>query len=292
MNDIQTTQFSVRVGVAVSPFEGFSPSELLRGLRLLGVEFVEINNAVLPEIDRVVENIGAMTTAFHLPLVCEDGWDFSCADHQSEINETIHTLNAYRKKLRISHVISHPPEAALLADPSVSSTASLLQNLKRLHLPVYFENVPAVNENEFERTVADAQSVLGKQFAGLCFDAPHYYITGKDPIEKFRLANSRVGCIHLSDCTADQDNHIPFNCGGTLPVDEFLRQVADSSFSGFITLEIKPEAMNQLDAYINSYLTTLQYVNYSKYLKTRLRLFALRPLINRFTAFEFNKKVA
>lgn len=286
---MQQTAF---VGVTVSPFEGFNPADLIRGLRLLGMDFVEINRSVFSEIDRVSENLKQMVTAFHLPLVFDDGWDFSSLAHQAEIDETIYMLNTTKEKLKIHHVVSHPPERAAMVHPEQSSLDFLLANLKRLNLPVYLENVPDVPAHDFERIFRAAHDSLGAQLEGMCFDAPHFYITGYDPLERFQHYRKKIGCIHLSDCSNNDDSHLPFNCGGTLPVIDFLQRVGSSKFSGYITLEIKPPSLDELDAYIESYLTTLQHVNYSKYLKTRLRLFALRPLLNRYKSYQLDKKVA
>ena len=286
---MQTTPL---VGAAVSPFEGIGPANFIRGLRLLGVDFVEINRSAFAEIDRIADNLGPMLSAFHLPLVFEDGWDFSSLAHRAEIDDTIERLNAVATKLKIRHVVSHPPECAVSADPTHSSLDFLLTNLKRLNLPVYLENIPETAEDEFERMYRIAQKKLGPQLAGMCFDAPHYYISGHNPIVQFHRHRRRIGCIHLSDCVRDDDGHLPFHSGGTLPVESFLQTVADTGFSGLITLEVKPPSLNQLDSYIETFLTTLQFVDYGKYLKKRLRLFALKPLINRFQTYQLGKKVA
>jgi sugar phosphate isomerase/epimerase len=285
-------QQAVFVGVTVLPYEGFSSSDFIRGLKLLGMDFVEINRSVFSESDRVAENLGPMVTAFHLPLVYDDGWDFSSLAHRAEIDEIIHALNASKEKLRIQHVVAHPPESAALARAEQSSLDFLLFNLKRLNLPVYLENVPDVPAHDFGRIYNSAHASLGNQLAGMCFDAPHFYITGNDPLERFQHHRKDIGCIHLSDCSENEDSHLPFDCGGTLPVTDFLQRVGNSQFSGYITLEIRPPSLTELDAYIESYLTTLQYVNYSKYLKTRLRLFALKPLLNRYISYQLDKKVA
>ena len=96
-----TTHQKPYIGVTVSKFQGFMPSTLISGLRLLGMEFIEVNNSIFPEIDNVVKSLGNMVTAFHLPLVVEDGWDFSSQDHQMQIDDTIYTLNRYKDKLKI-----------------------------------------------------------------------------------------------------------------------------------------------------------------------------------------------
>ncbi len=272
------------VGVTVSKFQGITPSEILRGLKLLGMEFIEINRGVFDEIDKFAENLGAMRTAFHLPLIAEDGWDFSCLDHKAEIEHTIDILNQYNEKLNIQHAVSHPPEPALVSSEKHCSTDFLYENLAKLNMPVYLENVPTIHPDDFLTLFWSSRQALNKQLAGMCFDAPHFFINGHDPIEMFKSFADHVGCIHLSDCLRDKDVHMPFNSGGELPVEEFLQTIESTRFSGYITLEIKPNSLKDIDTYIESYVTTLQHVNYKKYLKTKLRLFALRPILNRFAA--------
>lgn len=260
------------------------PSTLIRGLKLLGMEFVELNKSIFPEIDRVVKNLGSMITAFHLPLVAEDGWDFSCLDYKNDINHMIDTLQRYRDDLHVQHVVCHPPEPNHADTALKSSIDFLFENLKKLGLPVMLENVPTFHPDDYLKTYWHAEKELGSLLAGMCFDAPHYFIDGHDPIEQYKTFQNIAGCIHLSDCLEGKDEHIPFKSGGVLPVNEFLSTVRNSNFSGTITLEIRPHSLKELDAYIESYMTTLQHVNYKKYLKTRLRLFALKPIINRFAA--------
>lgn len=272
------------IGVTVSKFQGFMPSTLISGLRLLGVEFVEINNSIFPEVDSVVKSLGNMVTAFHLPLVVEDGWDFSCHDHKMKIEDAIYTLNKYRDSLKIQHLVAHPPEPHAIHLKQNSSLDYLLENLSKLNLPVYLENVPQVTLENYLEIYKKAKERLGKQLAGMCFDAPHYFITGYDPIEQYVNFNQNIGCIHLSDCYRNSDLHIPFNSGGSLPVESFLKTVKENNFSGYLTLEIKPHSLRELNSYIESYLKTLQYLNYNKYLVSKLRVNTIKPIISKFAS--------
>ncbi len=278
------TQRAPYVGVTVSKFEGYMPSTLIRGLKLLGLDFIEVNMSLFPEIDQVAARLGNMITSFHLPLIGEEGWDLSCLDYKDEIEATINTLKAYKDKLHIQYVVCHPPEPGEASRPLNSSIEFLFENLKKLHMPVHLENVPSINPDEFLGIYWQAEKALGKQLSGICFDAPHFFITGHDPIEQYKTFNDSISSIHLSDCLPDKDEHIPFNSGGALPVHEFLQTVHDANFSNYIILEIRPQSLKELDSYINSYLTTLQYVNTKKYLTSKLRIMALRPLIKRFAA--------
>ena len=228
------------VGVTVSQFEGFMPSFLIKGLKLLGIDFIELNSSIFPEIDRVGESLGSTLTAFHLPLVLESGWDFSCLDYKDEINKMIQTLSAYRDKLNIQHVVCHPPEPENSDITLNASLDFLFENLQKLAIPVQLENVPGLHPDQFLELYWRAEKALGSLLAGMCFDAPHYFVDGYDPIDLFQTFRNIIGCVHLSDCVEGKDNHLPFKSGGELPVNEFLSTLQNSNFGGFVTLEIKP----------------------------------------------------
>ena len=272
------------VGVTVTKYEGVMPSSLIRRLRLIGMDFVEFNSSIFPEIDKVVENIGSLKTAFHLPIVTDEGWDFSCAKFQKDIDAATTLLNRYKEALNIQHLICHPPEAGANSQKLESSLGTLKENLSRLEIPIHLENVPSIGPAEFDQIYKELDDSLADKLLGICFDAPHFFIKGIDPISQFKKLNGRITSIHLSDCVDDRDEHIPFNSGGTLPVKDFLQAVRETNFNRFITLEIRPVSLDDIKSYINSYLTTLQYVNPKKYRTSRLRIFALRPLLKRFVA--------
>ncbi|MDZ7370970.1 MAG: hypothetical protein ONB12_07370, partial [candidate division KSB1 bacterium] len=62
-----------------------------------------------------------------------------------------------------------------------------------------------------------------------------------------------------------------------------------ANFRGSITLEITPPSFDNIEPYIESYLTVLRYLDYPLYLKKRMRLFALRPLIQRFQSNDLQR---
>lgn len=270
------------VGFTVDYYKKLSHPVIIDALKLIGVRFVEINRSVFSEIDQLDSRLKKMTTAFHLPLVHDDGWDFSYPEHQHEIDETIKVINTQRKKLHIHHAIAHPPEKTEAHSSSESSLDYLFQNLSRLQVPVFLENVPAFAPSEFEEIYATGKQILGEKLQGMCWDASHFHIKGYDPVKQFEHFRKYIGTVHLSDCYPDEDVHLPFDSGGSLPIDDILDMLFSSEFKGYITLEIKPQSMQQIDAYIASYLKILRSLHYKKYIETKVRLLLLKPLINRF----------
>ena len=272
---------SAVIGVTLDNFDGFTSSTLLGGLKILGIEFVEISYSIFNEVDVFSEKLGSITTGFHLPIVHETGWDMSCTKYKNEINDLINKLNHNKEKLHIHHVICHPPEKQKVNNSIETSETFLFDNLTRLDIPVYLENTPYYHPEKFIQFYLTAKKVLGNKIAGICYDAPHFFISGYDPVEQYKNMADKIGCIHLSDCEKNKDGHLPFN-SGILPVKKILKTIRHTKFRGFVTLEISPHSLKDLDAYINSYLKTLQFLNFKKYLYTKIRLFFLRPLINKF----------
>lgn len=270
------------VGFTVDSFQGLTPSVIIAGLRMIGVEFIEITKTVFSEVDAVSKKIGSMRTGFHLPLMHDDGWDFSCIDFTEKIDETINNINRHKDSLNLIYAVSHPPESKMYDSPCDSSPEYLFENLKKLRVPVYLENVPGYSPEEFQDLFRQAQSILGSNLAGMCFDGPHFFVRGYNPLDEFQRFFDRIGCIHLSDCHKDDDAHLPFNNGGVFPVEDFLQKVKGTKFSGPITLEIKPNSLKELDIFIASYLKALRYLDYKKFIASRLRWLALKPVVHHF----------
>lgn len=270
------------IGVTLDTFDGFTPSILLGALKLLKLEYVEINKTVFQEINSFYPKLGKIKTGFHLPIISESGWDLSCESRTAEINQLVENLNRYKSRLNLHHAVFHPLEFDNEDTALKISKAVLFDNLKKLDLPLYLENVPKYSIEKFKDFYSEAQNILGTQLAGICYDAPHLFITGNDLELFYHNMNHKIGAIHLSDCEQTKDKHMPFG-KGVLPVDKVLNMIYKSKFNGFITLEILPHSLQDLDGYINSYLITLRRFNYLKYIKTRIRLVILRPLLKKIT---------
>lgn len=265
------------VGFTVEPYQGLSPSMIVTAMRAAGVSFVEFNVRSLADTMYLKRKIGDLTAAFHLPFVHEDGYDFSCADHRKEIQDLIYQLNSEKDALHIRHAVVHPPEGP---DQSEKAWRILMDHLRHLEMPVYLENVFGGPTAQFQEHFHKARTALGRQLAGLCFDACHFYIDGKDPVEQWRHWHAETGCVHLSDCLANDDAHLPFGLGGTLPINPLLAAMKSTGFSGSITLEIKPPSTAQIDSYLQTYCHTLKVFNYKKYWRTRLRLRLIKPALS------------
>ena len=272
----------IKIGFTIESYEGLEPSFLLNILRYFGVEYIEMTKTVFKEVDKVSQQMNSIVAGFHLPLVHEDGWDFSCPDYQHEINDLIVKINKYRDDLHIMHCIAHPPEPWNMGSPRNTSFDLLLHNLNRLDVPVFLENVPHGNQKDYLNMYERAKSRLETKFLGMCFDAAHYFVSGEDPLKHLSELNGKIGCVHLSDCAYDNDSHLPFDVGGVLPIEKILIQLKKNHYHGYLNLEIRPRSLNDLEAVIDSYLKTLKFLKKWKYLRTRFRLLFFKSLIHRF----------
>lgn len=265
------------VGFTVDLFQGIKPARIIRGLKLLGVDFFELTPSIFDDVTGLLR-VKNITSAFHLPILQGDGFDFSCPAKSSEIDTLVHHINKFKNDLSIHHVIAHPPEI----DPTSKIKTDekfWLVNLKRLATPVFLENVPSYSPDRFEAVYSRAQNFLKEQLLGICYDAAHHYLSGMDPAEQFLKIKNRTGCIHLSDCLPDDDAHLPFHSGGVLPIEQLLGLFKKTDYRGYVTLEIKPKSIRHVNAFFNSYFLALKYLNYKKYLAAKLRFWLLQPVI-------------
>ncbi len=261
------------VGLTIDRFKGIQPSTLIKIINKLGLEFAELTKSVFDDLENVKKTLGNMETGLHLPNLHDSGFDFSNKSRESDIKNLIKLINENHQELNINYCLSHPPEGKTAKEKWEESTNYLLENLKQIDAPLIIENVQSLDEKEFEAFYQKAKDVLGDKLIGQCFDAPHYLLSGNDPVEFIGKADGRMKCLHLSDCQDNFDAHLPFGQGGGLPVDEILAQLKKTDYSGFINLELLPRSWKDIRPLIDSYLKVVRTFSRKKYFKTKIRLF-------------------
>lgn len=270
---------AVRIGFTIEHFKGISPAVLISLSRLLGLEFVEITRSAFDDVDRVIRNLKGIRTGFHLPLLHDDNWDFSCIEQQEKIERLLAKINTYKDDLNIEYCVTHPPEPYYATEPCRTSSDFLISNLQKLHTPIFLENVRGQTMEDFMVLYKNAKEALGEKLLGICFDAAHSYLRNLDPVAQIETLNGYVGCVHLSDCLPGEDAHLAFGLGGVLPVADILNTIKEMHYRGFVTLEILPRSLDDLEPAIASYLTVLRTLRPRKYLTTKIRMLFVKPML-------------
>ncbi|HOX86191.1 MAG TPA: TIM barrel protein [bacterium] len=270
-----------RIGFTIQPFRGYRPSLILAGLKALGVQFFELAEECLYEIEQIKKHTRNLQTGFHLPIQEVNGWDFTQSEQVKKIDRMIEILNRHQRDLNLQYVVAHPPEADCVDRDR--ALAFLCQNLSRLNMPIFIENIATNTRDLHQRDLQRIRAALGNQVIRQCFDAAHYYIQGEDPVILWQKNHTDVGLVHLSDCSKKHDEHWPFGVGGgELPIDPLLAALQQQRYTGYIALEIMPRNSDQLTAYIESYLKVVRSIAPEAYSKTRMRIRLLSPLLKAF----------
>ncbi|MDZ7343408.1 MAG: sugar phosphate isomerase/epimerase, partial [candidate division KSB1 bacterium] len=235
--------------------------------------FVEFNPAIANDVHDVLRYTDNIPAGFHLPLISEHGFDFSCLDAKDRIDDTIDFINRYRHQLNLLYCVAHPPESSHENNSTEDSLEFLIENLQRLEVPVLLENVESWAERDFDKLAELIRRQLKKKFIGYCFDPAHAYLRGEDIFSRFGRIAQIVRCIHLSDCLPGNDAHLPLG-QGELPIARFLKHVAKHHYDGVINLEIVPKSLAEAKTVLKSYLQVLRMFKKLKYLKTMAKLLA------------------
>lgn len=267
------------IGITLDRFKGISPSELLLIIKKVDVEFVEITKSVFDDLPSFIKNLGNIRTGFHLPNRHDAGFDLSYHQQQREIDQLIQLINQYHRDLNIIYCLSHPPEnrtSSLSEDEMISY---LLENLKKLEPLIILENIQSWSLLKFEHFMNQAREALGEKLAGQCFDAPHYFLQGEDPVEYLHETDGKIQLIHLSDCKKNYDAHLPFGLSGILPIDDILATLKKQHYKGIINLELLPRNITDIKPLMDSYLKVVRTFDRMKYMKSKFKLLLYTPLL-------------
>ncbi|MGN0802667.1 MAG: sugar phosphate isomerase/epimerase family protein [Candidatus Faecivicinus sp.] len=87
------------------------------------------------------------------------------------------------------------------------------------------------------RTHCELVSALDFENVGYCFDVGHANYTGTDPYDVPVAMGRRLFAVHVHDNDAFSDQHLlPYQ--GTIDFDRFTQGLADSGYSGNMTMEV------------------------------------------------------
>ncbi len=271
----------VLVGITVDRFRGIAPSAVLTIIKKMGIEFVEITKSVFDDLPSFVEKLGDIRTGFHLPNLHDAEFDFSFRERETEIHKLIQLINQHHHELNLNYCLSHPPENRSSDLSADQLNKYLLNNLNQLKTPIILENIQNWDLKRFENFYQQAKQILGEKLIGQCFDAPHYFLHGEDPVEFLKIQNGKINFIHLSDCRKGFDAHMPFGLNGDLPIEGILTTLREQNFHGIINLELLPRNFDDIKPLINSYLKVVRNFDRRKYLKSKVKLILFAPPLMR-----------
>lgn len=269
------------IGITVDYYKGIKPSKILKLTRRIGLQFVEITKSVFDDLPDVLNSLGKTKTGFHLPNYGDNGFDFSCPDREQEIDRLIKQINRHHNELNIQYCLSHPPECPKSDIDKATIYSFLFEKLNQLKPPVILENVQGLNEHQFNEFYVFAQKELGDKLIGQCFDAPHYFVRGDNPVSILDNYNGLIKCVHLSDCRTDKDSHLPFGRGGKLPIDDILHVLKKHNYNNIINLELLPRSQEDIKAVVDSYLKIQKAFSKFDYYQSKLKLLFSLPILKK-----------
>lgn len=270
------------VGLTIEKFRGVEPSILLNFVRMVGVRFAETTESIFDDLASVLRVKKQVKLGLHLPIVEEDGYDFSCVAAKDRINHLIENVNNHWRELDLQYCLSHPPENHVHKVKGPVSKEFLFENLKRLEPPVIIENIQEVSGFKFSPFYEEARKALGEKLWGMCYDGPHAFLSRPDWLDLYEEFKQEIRVVHLSDCSKTDDLHMPFGQGGALPLDELLMRLQRDAYNGIINLELLPKSLKDLQPVIDSYLMILKKFNKSKYMRDKMRMMFILPFLKKF----------
>ena len=268
---------NVLIGITIDRFRGIAPSVLLSIIKKMGLEFIEITKSVFDELPAFIDQLGDIQTGFHLPNLHDAEFDFSFHEREQDIHQLTDLINQHHQELNINYCLSHPPENRRSSLSEQQLINYLVKNLNRLRVPIVLENVQGWNNDRFQSFYNQAKQILGDKLIGQCFDAPHYFLQGEDPVEYLRQHDGKINFIHLSDCRNGFDAHLPFGLNGDLPVNEILATLKQQNFKGIINLELLPRNLGEIRPLINSYLMVVRNFDRKRYWRAKFMLIIHSP---------------
>lgn len=271
---------TVLTGLTVDTFRGIKPAVLLNSIRKVGVEFAEVTVSIFNDLKHVTRSIKGLKLGLHLPILSQEGYDFSCLEKRKEIEWIINQVNRNWRKLKFQYVLSHPTEDHLFETDCQVSEGFLFNNLRKLRAPVVLENTLETDSFRFGEFLKRAEKALGENLIGICYDGPHAFISRDDWFQMLEQYFPRIRLVHLSDCTKEEDLHIPFGGKGELPVEEILSFLRDRDYQGIVNLELLPSSLTDLGPVFESYLLILRYLNRRKYRRMRIKSAFLLPFLH------------
>jgi sugar phosphate isomerase/epimerase len=231
----------LRTAFAVAREAGFDGVELVEGpeLFLLGTAHAR----------RVSQQYGLPVFSVHPPIVPYPGMD--------DARPTVRRLLFLAKEVDCDLVVLHTPKTASTATPAWRFFLQALQEHTHPTIRVALETSGFFRPGDECCVLHDVrrlQAFAESHDLPVTFDTAHTGTTPYPILEAFALFNGRVANVHLSDLARRRlfPNWRPLHTfllhhqmpgAGVLPLAEFLRMLVRSGYTGPLTLELSPTAL-------------------------------------------------
>jgi sugar phosphate isomerase/epimerase len=249
-----------KTGLTIQAIMGLSPSSIVKIGSAVKIKHIEFDLSVFTDISKVVEQLETDQTAIHAPYMEDYMIDLSSRD--PKVDNFVNDVNEWKSDLNVIGVVVHPPIDA------GGSLDLFYDRIEKIPLPL-LENMPYQSWNDFlaffDTTKANVNNKLG-----ICFDIPHSFITnGNDflnlPKEVLAHVKSKIGYIHISGGTRDEDTHYPLLTEGDIPFSEVKKFLEDITFKGTVTMELAPRSLQDIEKILQSYAMMLGVANRRKH---------------------------
>ena len=268
------------IGITIDKFKEINPSILIKLIRSVGLNFIEITASIFDDLQPVLSELGIIKTGFHLPNFHDNKYDFSHIKYKDEIDRLTDLINKHHTQLNVHYCLAHPPEGHESDIEFEKASTFLFNNLMRINSSIIIENPLHMKSEQFKIFYNKAKNELGEKLVGQCYDPAHYFVSGENPVSILKQINSdEILTIHLSDCKPDRDAHLPFGLDGVLPITDILNILKKTNYKNAINLELLPRSFSEIDKVINSYLLVLKKFQKTKYLLLKLKLLFILPLL-------------
>ena len=181
-----------------------------------------------------IENAHAMTDDLNALWLDGDKGEHTLSELKQEVTD----CSFYGIGTLVVHLTngSKPPSVSNIG---ISRIEELIRHAESLKVRLAFENV---------RNTEHVRFVLNhylSSYVGLCYDSGHEHLWSQET-DWLHEYGARVFAIHLHDNNGDMDSHlVPFD--GEIDWYKRTKQIAESSYTGAITIESEFHASNRYE---------------------------------------------
>jgi sugar phosphate isomerase/epimerase len=247
----------MQIGVTSDDYGAIPVEAVLALLKWAGICLSETTAAIFNHPGRALRWSRGMRLSLHLPNFGNYGFDLSWYGESEKVIREVDKICRYAPAFSFDYAVFHPPEG----DSQHTSLDFLIQNLLRIPVPLIIENIRTLSEERFSRLYSVLEKRLGSRLTGICLDIPHAFLAGQDWTSWLNAWGKRIRVVHLSDCTPERDDHLPFGCGGCLSLTEVLSVLKRNGFRGRVNFELNPPSLAKIDSFFRTLILAKREVD-------------------------------